>query len=233
MILVSLLLAALGVADLFRSPEVRITKQQNVVGAFASVVVLWLLCLGLELHWAVPAVGSAAVIGWIAATADRTRRRRPWSVLGLGVGVGVLMGASGVLQQPTSGWLFDWYAGLQLPALAGIDLGQALAIAASAVFLINTANLAIRILLEWFLKDLPKTEKNVPGGRVVGPLERLFIFGLALAGEYLAVGAIVAAKSILRYPEIKDVGARKEAEYVLIGSLLSWGTALILVAMVR
>ena len=81
--------------------------------------------------------------------------------------------------------------------------------------------------------DLPKSEKNVPGGRVVGPLERLFIFGLALAGEYLAVGAIVAAKSILRYPEIKDAGARNEAEYVLIGSLFSWGIALLLVALVQ
>jgi hypothetical protein len=37
---------------------------------------------------------------------------------------------------------------------------------------------------------------------------------------------LAAAKSVFRYGEIKDPGKRRETEYILIGTLLSYAVAL-------
>jgi hypothetical protein len=59
-------------------------------------------------------------------------------------------------------------------------------------------------------------------GRWIGALERLLIFVLVMIGEAGAAGLVVAAKSILRYPEITGESPAIQPEYVLVGSLTSW-----------
>ncbi len=63
-------------------------------------------------------------------------------------------------------------------------------------------------------------------GRLIGQLERGLIFLLVLVGQPQGVGFLVTAKSILRFGEIKDSGQQKEAEYIIIGTLMSFGWAL-------
>jgi hypothetical protein len=41
------------------------------------------------------------------------------------------------------------------------------------------------------------------------------------------IGFLIAAKSVLRFSEIKEPGQRKVAEYVIIGTFLSFGWALV------
>ena len=53
-------------------------------------------------------------------------------------------------------------------------------------------------------------------------LERLLIYALMLSGAAAAAGLVVAAKSILRFPEISVRPAEIDPEYVLVGSLASW-----------
>ena len=58
------------------------------------------------------------------------------------------------------------------------------------------------------------------------------ILALGLAGQFGAIAAVVGAKSIIRYPEIsKSNDGGKTAEYFLIGSGLSWGLALLALAL--
>lgn len=65
------------------------------------------------------------------------------------------------------------------------------------------------------------------GGRMIGPLERLFILALAVAGQFTAIAAVIAAKGIIRFPEIsRDDNEGSKAEYFLIGSFASWGLVL-------
>ncbi|KTS08354.1 hypothetical protein [Microbacterium testaceum] len=65
------------------------------------------------------------------------------------------------------------------------------------------------------------------GGRLIGPLERILVFVLTLAGAYTLIAAVFAAKGIVRFPEISADGkSGNRAEYFLIGSLVSWVTAL-------
>lgn len=65
------------------------------------------------------------------------------------------------------------------------------------------------------------------GGRLIGPLERMLVLILTLASAYPVLAAMLAAKGIVRFPEISrdgETGAR--AEYFLVGSLVSWVIAL-------
>ena len=64
------------------------------------------------------------------------------------------------------------------------------------------------------------------GGRDIGPMERLLMVVLGLAQAYPVIAALMAAKGIVRFPEISaDRGAGSRAEEFLIGSLTSWGLA--------
>ncbi|MFN2373872.1 MAG: hypothetical protein ABR545_08675 [Cyclonatronaceae bacterium] len=98
------------------------------------------------------------------------------------------------------------------------------------LLIINEMNIIIRYLMEIMnLKPLPKEvagfdEQDYNTGRVIGLLERIFIYILVLAAQFTAVGFILTAKGIIRYPELKN---KTFAEYVLIGTLLSALSALI------
>ena len=70
------------------------------------------------------------------------------------------------------------------------------------------------------------------GGRWIGPLERILILLLAAAGAQAAVAAVIAAKGVIRFPEInKDQDGRKAEEF-LIGSMTSWILAVLAIAAV-
>ena len=80
----------------------------------------------------------------------------------------------------------------------------------------------------------PQPSDRLKGGRLLGPMERLLILGLGLAGQLAAATAVVAAKSIIRFPEINAQKARENGnigidfdlgditEYFLVGSFASW-----------
>jgi hypothetical protein len=73
----------------------------------------------------------------------------------------------------------------------------------------------------------PDPRAGFQGGRLIGPLERILVLILTLAAAYPILAAMLAAKGIVRFPEISrdgETGAR--AEYFLVGSLVSWVIAL-------
>jgi len=61
------------------------------------------------------------------------------------------------------------------------------------------------------------------GGRIIGYLERGMIFLFILTGQPGSIGFLIAAKSIFRFGEIKERQNRLEAEYIIIGTLMSFG----------
>jgi len=66
-------------------------------------------------------------------------------------------------------------------------------------------------------------EPALRGGRLIGPLERILIVILAFGGAYPVIAALLAAKGIVRFPEISaDRGVGSKAEEFLVGSLTSW-----------
>ncbi|MBO0843357.1 MAG: hypothetical protein J2O46_09235, partial [Nocardioides sp.] len=72
-----------------------------------------------------------------------------------------------------------------------------------------------------------------------GPMERLLLLGFGLTGTYPAVAAVIAAKGFIRWPELQSIGHTPDqpsindvTEYFLIGSFVSWVTALGTLALV-
>ncbi len=63
------------------------------------------------------------------------------------------------------------------------------------------------------------------GGAEIGKIERALIFALITIGQPAGIGFLIAAKSILRFEEAKR---QIIAEYVLIGTLWSFGLAIVL-----
>lgn len=63
-------------------------------------------------------------------------------------------------------------------------------------------------------------------GKYIGILERLFVFFFVIIGSWESIGFILAAKSIFRFGDLKESKDRKLTEYVLIGTLLSFGIAI-------
>jgi hypothetical protein len=51
---------------------------------------------------------------------------------------------------------------------------------------------------------------------------------LVLTDQPNAIAFLIAAKSIVRFGEIKDASQRKVAEYIIIGTVLSFGWALLI-----
>ena len=65
-------------------------------------------------------------------------------------------------------------------------------------------------------------------GLWIGRLERILILTFVLLNRYEAIGFLIAAKSIFRFSEIKSSNHRKEAEYILVGTMLSFVTAILI-----
>lgn len=70
--------------------------------------------------------------------------------------------------------------------------------------------------------DLTRIKGLEKAGLWMGRLERMLILTFVLVDQYQAIGLLIAAKSILRFSEIKSSKDRKEAEYILIGTMLSF-----------
>jgi hypothetical protein len=105
-------------------------------------------------------------------------------------------------------------AGSVAPAAAGADPAVHVAVPADAT-------------VESDPDPEPIPSPVLKGGRLIGPLERILVFVLTLAGAYTLIAAVFAAKGIVRFPEISADGkSGNRAEYFLIGSLVSWVTAL-------
>ena len=63
------------------------------------------------------------------------------------------------------------------------------------------------------------------GGRAIGHLERGLIFLLILSDLAAGIGFLIAAKSVLRFGSVGD--DRALSEYVIIGTLASFGWAIV------
>ncbi len=87
---------------------------------------------------------------------------------------------------------------------------------------------AIGFLTQSFRRQLNAEEERglQRAGLWIGNLERFFIYSFLITNNLSAIAIILGAKSIFRFGEIKDPTNRKETEYILIGSMLSFATAM-------
>jgi hypothetical protein len=113
--------------------------------------------------------------------------------------------------------------------LNNIDQEKTLLLVTAIVFLSMPCSVLIRILISGWT---PKTEDDRKdslenAGKYIGILERLFVFLFILTDHWEGIGFLLAAKSVFRFGDLKESKERKLTEYVLIGTLLSFGIAML------
>jgi hypothetical protein len=85
----------------------------------------------------------------------------------------------------------------------------------------------IKKIMEVFNYPLPNDGiKNA--GKYIGMLERLFIFIFVISSFWEGVGFLLTAKSIFRFGDLKENKEIKLTEYILIGTLISFGFAILI-----
>ncbi|WP_091225689.1 hypothetical protein [Microbacterium sp. 3J1] len=242
MIVAGFLLLAVGAADLVRQFAPR-----RWIGYLTVAIIL--LLLGSVSDALLPML-AALVVGALWVWSMPTERTAPlgfWPAVLLGaaaVSAVVWLGARADAGLIGSTW------SLRSP-FGDIPFDLAVLTVGTGLFLLESANLVVRAALDgehtWRPAELarrrpeplpateaPETEPvtaaaspdpraGFKGGRLIGPLERVIVMILTLAAAYPILAAMLAAKGIVRFPEISrdgETGAR--AEYFLVGSLVSW-----------
>ena len=256
MIIVGLALIAIGVADLCAGGlggEIANARKAVVAIATALITATIGLC---TLTTAEPMTAvivlfmvTTTSLAWSLLRLPRFRAKCPWlAVVALVAPLGLLAASSGVLNATAAASAMSWLADLPFPSIARLGLDRLSLTVGAAVALLATANGVVRAVLAT-AGTLEQSENRLRGGRLIGPLERLMIFGLALAGDPTAAALVISAKSILRFPEIsraaggapiappespspqpklseQPLAVDAVTEYFLLGSLTSWMLAL-------
>lgn len=203
-------------------------------GRVWAVRIVWLLPVLLV---ATPA-GMALLLMTLAVAeaVHRLLRRTPRRTLptgGLSLGATsvlllVVMGLPQLAPRPEAGlWWRTWVEGNALLHGAPPDAGHLLLLWATLVWVaaVEGNHITTWVLGRVMLLPPPHATAAEPSrGRVIGMLERGIVALLALHGHVEGLGLLLAAKGFARFRDMDD---RPFAEYVLIGTLASVGTALL------
>ncbi|WP_425075119.1 DUF3307 domain-containing protein [Psychroserpens sp. S379A] len=84
------------------------------------------------------------------------------------------------------------------------------------------------IMSKWNLKEDNSEDSLKNAGKYIGILERLFVFGFIILNQWSAIGLLITAKSVFRFGDLSRAKDRKLTEYMLIGSLISFGLAILI-----
>lgn len=84
------------------------------------------------------------------------------------------------------------------------------------------------IMSKWDLPEDSDKDSLSKAGKYIGILERLFVFSFVVMQEWQAIGFLIAAKSVFRFGDLSRAKDRKLTEYILIGTLLSFGFAILI-----
>ena len=98
------------------------------------------------------------------------------------------------------------------------------------IFVTFTSSIIINTLISrWNPEKNNKSEEQslANAGKYIGFLERLLVFVFIAINQWAGVGFLLAAKSIFRFGDLTASKDRKLTEYVLVGTLLSFGLAIL------
>ncbi len=95
------------------------------------------------------------------------------------------------------------------------------------ILVTNVSSILMQIILiKWRLEEDDNTSSLENAGKYIGMLERLFVFVFIITNQWQAIGFLLAAKSVFRFGDLSNAKDRKLTEYILIGTLLSFGLAI-------
>ncbi len=137
-----------------------------------------------------------------------------------GMHFAVLLTIAILLTYPHTPWIETTKGIWQNPAVWLVTTGYILLLFPSAIFM----QFATRHWRNDLIKhNAPLMKDSLKqAGKWIGMLERTVIFTCILTGRYEGIGILIAAKSILRFNDLKGEHSQRQTEYILIGTLLSF-----------
>lgn len=235
----ALLLVGFGVTDLTHSvlqrPGRTVRVVPECVGAITAVLLGLLAGLDAGRDVAALLVIAVLVVAW-GQTVTRGFGRGPaWlPLLVLTASVGTALLVSG-FASVAGGAVGRWLDHVDHPLLEDVAPDRLLLVLGCFLVQLSTGNVVVRLVLKVTGTLHPAKDGSMPptplkGGRLLGPLERVFILALGMAGQITAASIVVAAKGLLRFPELssrqEQVRVHQLTEYFLVGSFVSWLVAL-------
>lgn len=225
MIFIQLILAHL-LGDFILQPNAWVSDKENkkmkskylylhvLIHTVLSFISLW----NLELWWIAVLVGVSHLI--IDATKlyfQNIKTKKRWFFIDQFLHIAVIAGVSFYFDEFNFDFLKDH---------------NFLKIIVAIVFLSSPSSIIIKTLLSSWT-PAPETQTNIQteslssAGKYIGILERLMVFTFIMVNHWEGVGFMVAAKSVFRFSDLAQAKQRKLTEYVLIGTLLSFGIAVL------
>jgi hypothetical protein len=93
---------------------------------------------------------------------------------------------------------------------------------------IPTSIIMKTIFSKWNISKLTRDNESLKdAGQYIGVLERLLVFTFIIVGQWGAVGFLITAKSVFRFGDLTASKERQLTEYILIGTLISFGIAIL------
>lgn len=110
---------------------------------------------------------------------------------------------------------------------------KTLALATALIFTSYVTAIILKIVLAKWNPETNSTEEKITNdetnnaGKYIGILERLFVFFFVISNFWQGIGFLLAAKSIFRFGDLKEKKDVRLTEYILIGTLLSFGMGIL------
>ena len=121
-----------------------------------------------------------------------------------------------------------WYTDLDWKPWQSLGLTFWAVLTIAAFLTLPTAIIIKTIMSRWTpFTDESESDSLAEAGKYIGMLERLFAFVFIISGRWEAIGFLIAAKSVFRFGDLRQSKDRKLTEYILIGTLLSFGISIV------
>lgn len=99
----------------------------------------------------------------------------------------------------------------------------------AVLFLSYPSSIIMKVIFsKWNLSKIVSEKESLEdAGTYIGILERILVFVFIVLDQWEVVGFLITAKSVFRFGDLSAAKERKLTEYVLIGTLISFGIAII------
>ena len=97
------------------------------------------------------------------------------------------------------------------------------------LFITNVSAIVMKVFIAKL--NIPKIqviESSDKAGTLVGIIERLFVFTFIIINFWIGIGFLIIAKSLFKFADINKAKDHRITEYFLLGTLLSFGLAIII-----